>query len=81
MLYGRESGRTKKPRTLPGDRDMIEGHINPLIGRLAVGAVTARLVTAQAAAIAFVARTGSFSTLHNMLRLASRGRLRSVSHM
>jgi integrase len=33
-------GRTKKARTTKGDRGMIEGHIKPLIGRLAVAAVT-----------------------------------------
>jgi Arm DNA-binding domain len=29
-------GRTKKPRTLSGDRGMIQGHIKPLMGRHAV---------------------------------------------
>jgi integrase len=33
-------GRAKKPRTIAGDRGMIDGHIKPLLGRLAVAAVT-----------------------------------------
>jgi integrase len=33
-------GRTKKPRTLGGDRGMIAGHIKPLLGRQAVTGVT-----------------------------------------
>ena len=33
-------GRTKKPRTLGGDRGMIAGHIKPLLGRQAVSGVT-----------------------------------------
>jgi integrase len=33
-------GRTKKSRTLGGDRGMIEGHIKPLLGRQAVAGVT-----------------------------------------
>lgn len=33
-------GRTKKPRTLGGDRGMIAGHIKPLLGRQAVASVT-----------------------------------------
>jgi integrase len=33
-------GRTKKPRTIAGDRGMIEGHIKPLLGRQAVTGVT-----------------------------------------
>lgn len=33
-------GRTKRPRTLAGDRGMIEGHIMPLIGRMKVAAVS-----------------------------------------
>jgi integrase len=33
-------GQTKKPRTLSGDRGMIEGHIKPLLGRQAVSGVT-----------------------------------------
>jgi len=33
-------GRTKKPRTLGGDRGMIEGHIKPLLGRQAVASIT-----------------------------------------
>jgi integrase len=33
-------GRTKRPRTLGGDRGMIEGHIKPLLGRHAVAGVT-----------------------------------------
>ena len=33
-------GRTKKPRTLSGDRGMIAGHIKPLLGRHAVAGVT-----------------------------------------
>ena len=33
-------GRTKKPRTLSGDRGMIAAHIKPLLGRQAVAGVT-----------------------------------------
>jgi integrase len=33
-------GRTKKPRTVAGDRGMIAGHIKPLLGRQAVARVT-----------------------------------------
>jgi len=33
-------GRTKKPTTLAADHGMIESHIKPLLGRLAVAAVT-----------------------------------------
>ena len=32
-------GRTKKPSTLTADRGMIQSHINPVLGRLAVSAV------------------------------------------
>jgi integrase len=34
-------GALKKPRTLAGDRGMIEGHIKPLIGGLPVASITA----------------------------------------
>jgi integrase len=33
-------GRTKKPRTLGGDRGMVAGHIKPLLGRQAMDCVT-----------------------------------------
>jgi len=42
--------------------------------------VPTRIMMAYAAAIAFVALTGSFSTLHNADRFSARGLLRPISH-
>ena len=53
--------------------------IQPSNSNEVIGAVDASLRQAYPAAIAFVARTGSFNTLHKADRFSSRGRTRSDS--
>jgi len=83
-------GRAKKPSTIRSDRSNIERHILPLLGTLAVAAVTAADVRQTMHAIAVgktaAARTtvgrkgaGSPSTVHRRALRETQGRERSSS--